>query len=85
MLSNAKYVIIDGCAIIFSPALNHSDMVPYGKKCESAGFVQFTSSKNEWDENVIKATAYGRSISLDIDSRPEQDSLRITMQICNNY
>jgi hypothetical protein len=85
MLGNAKYVIVNGCAIVFSPAINHSDMVKYGQTCTSAGFVQFTSSKDEWDETIIKATAYGKSVSLGIESKPEEDSMRITMQICGNY
>lgn len=80
-----KYVIIDGCAIVFSAAVAHSDMVRHHQKVEGAGFVRFYSSKNQWGEDVISAKCYGKSISLSIESRGEKDSLILTSQICGNY
>ena len=79
-----KYVIVDGKAIVFSAAITHSDMVGYNEKCDGAGFVKFYSQKNEYDEDIIVAQCYGRSVSLDVDSR-EIDSRIVTMQICGNY
>lgn len=84
MLSPAKYVIVDGCAIIFSAAIQHKDMVGYNKKATGAGFVQFTSEVDEWGETIIKATAYGSSFSLGIESQ-EGDSRILTQQITNAY
>lgn len=63
MLSPAKYVIVDGCAIIFSAAIQHKDMVGYNEKATGAGFVRFYFDENE-DE--IRVRAYGKSISLGI-------------------
>jgi hypothetical protein len=84
MLSAAKYVIVDGCAIIFSAAIQHKDMVGYNEKATGAGFVRFTSEVDEYGETVIKAKAYGKSISLGIESQ-EGDSAILTRQITNTY
>ncbi len=84
MLSPAKYVIVDGCAIIFSAAIQHKDMVGYNEKATSAGFVRFTSTIDEYGETIIKAIGYGKSVSLGIESN-EDDSRILTMQITNTY
>jgi hypothetical protein len=76
-----KYVIVEGSAIVFSAALTHKNMVGYNKRCDGAGFVQFTPYVNEWGEERVKATCYGESISLGIKSR-EEDSMIVTRQIC---
>ena len=81
MLSPAKYVIVDGCAIIFSAAIQHKDMVGYNEKATGAGFVRFYFDENE-DE--IRVRAYGKSISLGIESQ-EDDSRILTSQITNTY
>jgi hypothetical protein len=80
-----KYVIVNGCAIVFSAAIQHKDMVGYNEKCEGAGFVRFYVQKDEWDEEVVIAKCYGKSISLGIESRPEEDSIIVTRQITNTY
>lgn len=81
---NAKYVIIDGSAIIFSPAIQHKDMVRFDEKVESAGFVSFGLKVDSYGDTIITANAYGESISLDIKSR-EEDSAILTRQITNPY
>lgn len=78
----AKYVIVDGCAIIFSPAIKHSHMVSFNKKATGAGFVRFIAEVDEYGETIIKAQAYGKSISLDVESQ-EKDSGILTRQITN--
>lgn len=80
---NAKYVIIDGSAIVFSAAIQHKDMVRHGQKCESAGFVTF--HYKEGDDDYIYAKCYGESVSLGIKSNPEDDSRLITRQITNPF
>lgn len=84
MLSAAKYVIIDGCAIIFSAAIQHKDMVGFNEKATGAGFVRFTGEVDSYGETIIKAIAYGKSISLGIESQ-EGDSRILTNQITNTY
>jgi hypothetical protein len=81
MLSAAKYVIVDGCAIIFSAAIQHKDMVGYNETATGAGFVRFYFDEKE---NEIKVNAYGKSISLGIESQ-ERDSAILTRQITNTY
>lgn len=81
----AKYVIVEGSAIVFSAAIQHKDMVGYNQKCEGAGFVRFYPKKNEWDEDIVIAKCYGKSISLGIESRPEEDSLIVTRQLTNPF
>jgi hypothetical protein len=85
MFDKAKYVIVDGNVVVFTPALEHRSMVPYGKKCTSAGFVTFYKDVDSWGDEVIKAKAFGKSISLGIESKPDEDSERITLQICGRY
>lgn len=80
-----KYVIVDGCAIVFSAAIQHKDMVGYNEKAEGAGFVRFYVEKDEYEEDIIVAKCYGKSVSLDIESRPEEDSRIVTRQITNTY
>jgi hypothetical protein len=80
-----KYVIVDGSAIVFSGAIQHKDMVGYNEKCEGAGFVSFVAEVDVNGEvERLVAKTYGKSISLGIESRPE-DSERINRQILNNY
>lgn len=81
----AKYVIIDGSAIVFSAEIAHSDMVRHHQKADGAGFVRFYPSKNECGEDIITAKCYGESISLCVVSREEEDSIIVTQQICGNY
>jgi hypothetical protein len=80
----AKYIIVDRCAIVFSAALTHSD-IARGLKPESAGFVSFCADRDESNNPIIKVSAYGKSVSLGIESNPEEDSIRIAKQIINPY
>ena len=84
MLSPAKYVIVDGCAIIFSAAIQHKDMVGHNENATGAGFVRFTTEVDSYGETIIKVIAYGKSISLGIESQ-EGDSRILTSQITNTY
>ena len=79
----AKYVIVNGNAIVFTAALQHKEMVPYGETAEGAGFVRFRQEKNQWGETETVAECYGKSISLGVESRPELDSRILTRQITN--
>ena len=80
---NAKYVIVDGSAIVFSAAIQHKDMVGYNEKAQGAGFVTFDVSKDSFGDTIIVAKAYGRSESLSVESRGDDDSRIITRQITN--
>lgn len=77
----AKYVIIDGSAIVFSAAIQHKQMVGFAEICESAGFVSFSIGKDTDGYDTINATCYGESISLGIPSRGDIDSLIVKRQI----
>ena len=81
----AKYVIVGGSAIVFSAAIQHSEMVGYNQKCEGAGFVSFSTKVDSYGETIIVANAYGESISLGIKSRGEEDSMIITRQISDPF
>jgi hypothetical protein len=81
----AKYIIADGSAIVFSAVITHSTMARGMGRIDGAGFVDFTTEVDSWGETIIKAVAYGESTSLDIKSRPEEDSAIITRQITNVF
>jgi hypothetical protein len=80
-----KYIIADGSAIIFSAAIQHSDMAKGMGRIDGAGFVDFRTEVDSYGETIIKAFAYGKSTSLGIESRPEQDSMILTRQITNVF
>jgi hypothetical protein len=83
-MNKTKYVIVEGSAIVFSAAIQHKDMVGRNQKCESAGFVNFNCEVNKDGYTIMVAKCYGMSISLDIKSREEEDSVLINRQILNN-
>ena len=82
---NAKYVITDGRAIVFSAAIQHKEMVGHNEKCEGAGFVTFGATSDQYGDLIIAAKCYGRSDSLNIESRPDEDSRIVTRQITNPF
>ena len=76
-----KYVIVDRCAIVFSGAIQHKDMVGYGEIATSAGFVRFAAEVDiNGEVKRLVAKTYGESISLGIKSTPE-DAEIINRQI----
>jgi hypothetical protein len=82
-MMTAKYIIADGRAIVFSPAIQHSDMARGFGEIAGAGFVSFGTKEDEYGETIITAHCYGKSVSLDIDSRGDIDSKIVTRQISN--
>lgn len=82
---NPKYIIAEGSAIIFSRAIQHSDMARGMGRIDGAGFVNFRTEIDSYGETIIKALAYGESESLDIKSREEKDSAILTRQITNVF
>jgi hypothetical protein len=82
----AKYVVLNGSVIIFSDAINHSDMIGYRQDATSAGFVSFRVFKDEDDFDVVEPHCYGESVSLGgLKSNPEEDQIKIRQQILNRY
>jgi hypothetical protein len=82
-MSGVKYIIVNGSAIVFSSAIQHSDMARGLGTVAGAGFVTFGSKQDEYGETIITAYCYGESISLDIKSRGDVDSKIVTRQITN--
>ncbi len=80
-----KYIIADGSAIIFSAVITHSTMARGMGRIDGAGFVDFQTEIDSYGETIIKAVAYGESTSLDIKSRPVEDSAILTRQITNVF
>ncbi len=81
----AKYVVVNGGVIVFSAAINHSDMVGHGENATSAGFVSFRVIKDIDDFDVVEPHCYGESISLGVKSNPEADQRKIRIQILERY
>jgi hypothetical protein len=83
-----KYIIVDAgfgteAPVLFSELLKHSE-VANGRKVYGAGFVQIHAEEKD-GEQVLVATCYGESTSLDIKSRPEEDSKIVTSQLFSRY
>jgi len=74
-MDRAKYIIVqDGgleLPVIFSPLLKHSEVAGQ-RRIVAAGFCDI--SNNE-------VACWGKSVSLDIESRPEEDAKLIRRQI----
>lgn len=86
MRFEAKYIVVKHngfeCPIIFDPLIMHKDMRGT-REVVSAGFVIITLDR-ELEPNVV-AQCYGRSDSLNIESRPEVDSKLIGKKILLNH
>ena len=81
----AKYVVLNGSVIVFSAAINHSDMVD-GQDATSAGFVSFRVFKDEDDFDVVEPHCYGESLTLGgLKSNPKEDQIKIRLQILNRH
>ena len=76
-----KYVMLkeNNEFLIFQPSLEHSEAVPNGREVRSAGFVVIVPDKEK--DKGIAADCYGESTSLGIKSRPDHDSLVITLAL----
>ena len=75
-MENGKYIVLnERNIIIFDATLTHSDIAAYfterGNEVTSAGFIVTDVDEN----NEARVQCYGKSISLDIGSDPEKDSL----------
>lgn len=74
MSSDPKYVILDGYPVILHNAIFHNtiQVTDNMKSPEaiSAGFVGFDPEKKEF-------YCYGESVSLNLKSKPEEDSIKI--------
>ncbi len=69
-MTRVKYVVTDNNEIIiFGEAMNHSTFKNFNPT--SAGFISFGVNK---DGNP-SCTCYGKSVSLKLESNPEQDTL----------
>lgn len=63
--------------IIFSGLNNHSDFKNFNPV--SAGFINF-----KFQNSRIQCECYGSSISLNMKSEPEEDTMLANMQITSN-
>lgn len=80
-MSELKYVVTEhGDFAIFTKATNHCDVRGLHGKVVGAGFCNFARKADTEQANVH---CYGRSISLGIESRPE-DEIIINRHI-NSY
>lgn len=67
-----KYIVFeDGSAIVFAENQDHIKMAN-NKPVRSAGFCWVETTRNQYDDLVFKdCVCYGRSDSLNVDSRPD--------------
>jgi hypothetical protein len=73
---NPKYIITkDNDIIIFSAGMNHSDFKHMNPI--RAGFISIGVDK----EGNPDCSCYGRSISLDMESDPQKDTLKAKLQL----
>ena len=84
-----KYIIVQsgGCEtpILFTELMDHCQ-VAGGLKVVSAGFVSIGTKRVDtgiggYEE--LECTAYGKSVSLNLSSRPDEDTRLITRAIQN--
>ena len=83
-MNNWKYIVLEKngleIPVIFPYFTNHKDMVG-SEKVIAAGFVRFIATELSWDtvvhSNEIKVFCFGKSESLHIVSRPDNDAYLI--------
>lgn len=76
MVFTAKYVITkESRIIVFFPGIEHRKFSNY--EPVSAGFIVFKAT----DDGEVRAHCFGRSDSLDISSRPDEDSAIANRQL----
>jgi hypothetical protein len=63
--------------IVFSELMVHSDFKKFDPV--SAGFIDFYTDEND----NVKCRCYGSSISLNLKSQPEEDTMLANMQIAS--
>lgn len=88
MRTKAKYIRTkNNQIIVFSELLNHSDFKSF--EPVSAGFIFISSEKETTTSGTYsktKCNCYGRSVSLNLDSNPVEDTMLANLQILlNNY
>ena len=77
-----KYIVFNEKDFIIIPDyMNHIDVVKDITQVKSAGTVRFYGAKSQAGEYVIVADCYGKSISLGIESKPEEDSDLISIAL----
>jgi hypothetical protein len=75
-----KYVMFPGEKFILIPeSQNHNDIIPSFTNPISAGFCRFYPNKNEWGEDIFEVEVWGKSESLKLNCRPEEDKYIIEM------
>jgi hypothetical protein len=79
-MSELKYIMLDDLTpIIFAEHLEHSRVAEVFPNVISAGFCNISGSDREDDEiirgNPLDVSAWGRSTTLKLDSRPEDARL----------
>jgi len=76
-----KYVMFRGNTsfLIFPEGMQHDEVALRGVEIPSAGFVNLVQDPEDEDRMVAKC--FGRSESLGKDSRPDHDSLVITIAL----
>lgn len=76
-----KYIMFKGNTdfLIFPESLSHDEVVLAGHGIKSAGFVKIMP--NPEGGTAVIARCYGESTSLKIKSRPDHDSLVITIAL----
>ena len=77
ILGNPKYVIVNGCLIVFSPAMKHSEFKNMSPT--SAGFISFSVD----EDGNPSCSCYGKSESLDLESNTIEDTKKAKFQLLN--
>lgn len=80
-----KYIIVSPrglkLPIIFSEAINHSEVAKGFSKVDSAGFVIIDY---DTDKKHFTCKCYGESLGLNIKSNPEDDKSKIEFMLNSN-
>ena len=76
-----KYIMFKGNSdfIMFPESMSHYQVIPSGYVVKSAGFVDIVPGPEGGTQ--VKAHCSGESVTLNIKSRPDHDSLVITIAL----
>jgi len=85
MANRFKYVMYEHNGLSYNfillPLVMNHNSIQHTQRIKSAGFVQLYSEKDQYGFENIKADCFGKSITLNKESNPKEDSKIITISL----
>ena len=85
MANRFKYVMYEHNGLSYNfillPLVMNHNSIQHTQRIKSAGFVELSSEEGQYGSQIIKADCFGKSITLNKESNPGEDSKIITISL----